>query len=78
MSSEGRGRADRGGPFGEWFNQYRVYRLRECPLCARDPDRERHFFARGERTDEHFEHEHGPDDVGRPIAELLPPVEPDL
>lgn len=47
-------------------------RLTECPLCALDPGRERHLFGPGDIRWRHFFDEHGPDDVGRPMAELLP------
>ena len=47
-------------------------RLTECPICSLDPSRERHLFEPGDIRWEHFFDDHGPDDVGRPMAELLP------
>lgn len=46
-------------------------RLTECPLCYVDPRRERHPFSVTSQPKYHFVNEHGPDDVGRPMVELL-------
>lgn len=52
-------------------------KLTECPICALDSDRERQPFydeetMRYKKPTFHFLNEHGPDDIGRPMAELLP------
>lgn len=63
------------GDFGSWTGDSR-YRLDWCPLCVLDPARPAHQFSVSrsvaEDRAEHFATEHGPDDVGRPLAELLP------
>lgn len=49
--------------------------LTECPICALDPSRERHVFEPYANRQAHFLLDHDADDIGRPMAELLP--EPD-
>lgn len=47
------------------------YDLIWCPLCWFDPDRPNHRFRKGKSREEHFFKRHGPDDVGRPVADLV-------
>ena len=59
------------GDFLESFGHNKV-RLTECPLCALDPSREPHLFKRTSQPEYHFLTEHEADDIGHPMAELLP------
>lgn len=53
------------GQFLEDFGHGRCVklRLRECPICATDPNRPRHVFAENESRCDHFLTHHGPADV---------------
>lgn len=60
------------GDFLIWGPSKKRVRLSECPICALDPTRSRYGFDDGDARDQHFLIDHGPDDIGRPMAELLP------
>lgn len=52
------------------YKTQRKHDLILCPLCW-IRDGVAHWFEPGERRDRHFWIWHDPDDVGRPLAELL-------
>lgn len=59
------------GHFYELDSNGRV-RLSECPICALDPDSDPYVFSHKEGREAHFSNDHDADDIGRPLAELLP------